>query len=78
MAFYTNCTVINCNYRLCPEVKFPIPVYDAYSIVKNVIDSADTLNIDKDKIILIGESAAAGLIMAVAQEMIKKNEIHLI
>ena len=26
----------------------------------------------------MGESAAAGLIMAVAQEMIKRNEMHLI
>jgi|688.fasta_scaffold1037015_1 hypothetical protein len=26
----------------------------------------------------MGESAAAGLVMAVAQEMVKRNEIHLI
>ena len=78
LAFYTNCLIINCNYRLCPEVKFPLPVYDAYAIVKNILEQIESLNLDPDKIILMGESAAAGLIVAVAQEMIKRDEIHLI
>ena len=37
LAFYTNFVIINCNYRLCPEVKFPLPVYDAYAIVKDTL-----------------------------------------
>ena len=37
LAFYTNFVIINCNYRLCPEVKFPLPVYDAYAIVKDIL-----------------------------------------
>ena len=59
-------------------MKYPLPVYDAYAIVKNVLEQVETLKLDKDKIVLMGESAAAGLIIAVAQEMIKRDEIHLI
>jgi acetyl esterase/lipase len=43
-----------------------------------VIEQADDLEIDRQSIVLMGESAAAGLIMAVAQEMIKRKEMHLI
>lgn len=78
LAFYTNFVIINCNYRLCPEVKFPLPVYDAYAIVKDILLQAEELEIDRDRVCLMGESAAAGLIMAVAQEMVKRNEMHLI
>jgi acetyl esterase/lipase len=66
MACYTNCTVINCNYRLCPDVKFPLPAYDAFAIVKDVINKAAILGIDKDRIVLSGDSAGAGLVMCVA------------
>jgi acetyl esterase len=76
LAFYTDCTVINCNYRLCPEHKFPLPVYDAYAVVKHVIEMADELKIDKNRIVLMGVSAAAGLVMAVAQELVKRGEAN--
>jgi acetyl esterase/lipase len=77
IAFYTNCTVVNCNYRLCPEVKFPTPVHDAYAIVKHILAQSTVLGLGK-RVILMGESAAAGLIVAVAQEMVKRGEIDKI
>jgi len=40
IAVMAGCIVINCNYRKCPETKFPLPVYDAYAIFKHVVGKA--------------------------------------
>ena len=66
MAVLTNSVIINCNYRLCPDVKFPSPIFDAYSCVKHVIEHADEFCIDKTKIALSGESAGGCIQMGVA------------
>ena len=38
LAVETQCIIINCNYRLTPENKFPLPIFDVYAILKNVYD----------------------------------------
>ena len=73
----TNSIVINCNYRKCPEVKFPLPVFDAYAIFKQVVHEAAQFGIDPDKIGLIGESAGACISLGVAQELVARQEEKL-
>ena len=41
IAVLSGCTVINCDYRKCPEIYFPHPVFDAYACLKQVIEDAD-------------------------------------
>ena len=70
----TGCTIINCNYRLCPETKFPAPVFDAYAVVKHVVQMADELGIDADSIMICGESAGATLAVGAAQVLVEREE----
>lgn len=64
--------MINCNYRKCPETKFPLPVYDAYAIFKQVVQEAAQFGIDVSRIGLIGESAGACISLGVAQELVAR------
>jgi acetyl esterase len=66
LAAITNSIVINCNYRKCPEAKFPLPVYDAYAIFRHILKEAVQLGIDASKIGLIGESGGACIVLGVA------------
>ncbi len=78
LATVTNSIVVNCNYRLCPEAKFPIPVYDSYAIVKHVVNLCEYIGIHRDKIVLCGESGGATIVMAVAQMMVVRLESKLV
>lgn len=48
-------------YRLAPECPFPGPIDDCYATVNYIYDHADELNIDKDKLMVAGDSAGGGL-----------------
>jgi len=60
-----NCKVVFADYRLLPKNKYPVPVEDCYCTYKWVLDHADMLEIDKDKIIVAGDSAGGNLAAAV-------------
>lgn len=59
------CKVVLADYRLAPKYPFPIPAEDCFSTYKWVLDYADILGIDKNKIIIGGDSAGGNLAMAV-------------
>ena len=57
----TDTTVIAVDYKLAPEHKFPAAITDAKDAIAEIIKDADNLQIDKDKIILCGDSAGGAL-----------------
>jgi acetyl esterase len=57
----TDATIIAVDYKLAPEHKFPASITDAKDAIAEVIKDADNLQIDKDKIILCGDSAGGAL-----------------
>jgi acetyl esterase len=59
------CKVVLTDYRLAPKYPFPIPVEDCFSTYKWVLDHVDMLGIDKNKIIIGGDSAGGNLATAV-------------
>ncbi|MDE6593387.1 MAG: alpha/beta hydrolase [Oscillospiraceae bacterium] len=59
------CKVVFTDYRLLPKFKYPVAVEDCYCTYKWVQSSADMLKINKDKIILAGDSAGGNLAAAV-------------
>lgn len=65
LASGTGCAVLSVDYRLSPEVKFPGPLNDCYGVTKWVYENAESLNIDKNKIAVGGDSAGGNLAAAV-------------
>lgn len=52
-------------YRLAPKYKFPIPQNDCEDAFKWVCKNADVLNVDKEKILVGGDSAGGSLTLGV-------------
>jgi len=59
------CIVINVDYVLAPEHKFPAPVYQSYEVVKWIAEHAEELNIDATRIAVGGHSAGGNLAAAI-------------
>jgi len=57
--------VVFTDYRLLPKNQYPVPVEDSYCTYQWVLNRADTLGIDPDKIIVAGDSAGGNLAAAV-------------
>lgn len=57
----TNCHGLMIEYRLSPEFPFPCPHEDAKAALLYVLDNADKLGLDKEKVILSGYSSGANM-----------------
>ena len=57
----TDATIIAVDYKLAPENKFPASITDAKDAIAEIINDADNLQIDKEKVILCGDSAGGAL-----------------
>lgn len=58
-----NCTVVSVDYTLVkdPSYQSPMELEDAYAGLLYVYEHADELNVDKDNMVIEGESAGGGL-----------------
>lgn len=68
-----NCKVVYVDYRLAPFHKYPIPVKDCFSAYLYTMEHAEELNINKNKIVLGGDSAGGNLALGTAL-MIRDQE----
>ena len=59
MLAYEGCAVISMNYRRAPEARFPVPVIQIKDVCSWISDTAVSLNLDKNRIVLAGDSAGA-------------------
>lgn len=59
IAKYADIKVIIVNFRLCPEVTMPVPVYDAYDATKYIATHSDEFTIDPNNIFIGGVSSGA-------------------
>ena len=66
MAAATNHIVVSVGYRLAPEHPFPTGLNDCYVAAKEIYRNHFLLNMDPDKITLIGDSAGGNLAAAVS------------
>ncbi len=60
-----NAAVIFVNFSPSPEVKFPVPVEEAYAATKWVSENGKSLNIDASRIAVAGDSVGGNMAAAV-------------
>ena len=61
VAKQADAVVINADYHLSPEAKFPVAINDAYATLCWVAENAARLGIDPDRIVVAGDSAGGNL-----------------
>lgn len=61
LANSSSCRVISVAYRLAPEHPFPAAVEDAYAATKWIAEHAEELCIDRDRLVVAGDSAGGTL-----------------
>lgn len=69
------CKVVFPDYRLLPKNKYPVSVEDCYCAYKWILDRADMLEIDTDKMIVAGDSAGGNLAAAVTLALWDRAQI---
>lgn len=66
LAKRSGCAVLNAEYRLAPEHRFPAAVDDAVAVVRWAIDHGRSVGIDGTKLAVAGDSAGGNLAAVVA------------
>lgn len=69
------CKVVYVDYRLAPLYKYPTPISDCYKAYEWIIENANKLEIDVNKIIVGGDSAGGCLTIDVVNSAINSNNI---
>ena len=74
-----NATVVSVDYTLTtdPSYQYPMELEDAYAGLLYVYEHADELNVDKDHIVIEGDSAGGGLTARLALYNRDKGEVPL-
>ncbi|GFG49746.1 alpha/beta hydrolase [Mycolicibacterium agri] len=70
LAKHAQCTVISVDYRLAPEHPFPAALDDATSALQWAADNARRLDIDANRIAVVGNSAGGALAARLAQRSV--------
>lgn len=60
---------ISVDYRLAPEHVFPAAADDALAVVRAVLDGASGINIEPEKVAVVGDSAGGNLAAGTAQQL---------
>jgi acetyl esterase/lipase len=72
-----DCLIVNVDYRLSPETRFPGPVEDNYAALHWLSSNAKDLGVNTSRIAVMGESAGGGLAAMVAILARDRGEIPL-
>jgi len=61
-------TLVSVNYRLVPEVRYPVPNEDTANAVAWVVDHAVRYGADPSRVAVMGHSAGAGIVAAITTD----------
>ncbi len=76
IAKYSKTKVISVDYRLAPENKFPAAADDAFNSYRYFLENAESFNISKNRIAVMGDSAGGNL-AAVASLMARDKGVKV-
>ncbi|KAK3678138.1 Telomerase-binding protein [Recurvomyces mirabilis] len=75
VAEHTNSAVVNVDYRLTPEYKWPVQLDDCMKVYKWAHKNASTFHGDPNKFYTIGASAGGGLALQIANVVLRDPEL---
>lgn len=61
LANLSGCAIVNVDYVLAPEFKFPIPILSSYEAIREIKRNAAFYHIDPDNMMAIGHSAGGAI-----------------
>lgn len=72
-----NCCVIFVDYRLAPTHPFPAGFNDCYAVLQWAYQNAEKLGLDKQRIVIGGDSAGGAIAAGIAQKAAQRDGISL-
>jgi acetyl esterase len=66
LANFSGCALASVEYRLAPETRFPGPLEDCYSALRQLAERAGRLRLDGSRLAVAGDSAGGNLAAATA------------
>ena len=72
-----DCLVIFVEYRLAPKHPFPAGFNDCHAALRWAVSNAETLGLDKERLVVGGDSAGGGLAAGVAQRALQEDGLLL-
>nr|WP_225983680.1 MULTISPECIES: alpha/beta hydrolase [Bacillaceae] len=73
-----SCLVVNIDYHLAPEYKFPAAIYECYDILKWLYENPNVLQVDNKRIAVGGHSAGGNLAAALCLLNKEREQIPLV
>ena len=75
IANQTYSAVINVDYPVAPEYKYPLPIYATYSFIQKLLQDTDKYHLDRGQISLMGHSAGGYMSAALSILASQKKDI---
>ncbi|CAL1575671.1 unnamed protein product [Knipowitschia caucasica] len=74
-----NAVVVSVEYRLYPEVQFPVPYQDCFAAAKHFLSAEvlSRLSVDPERVAVSGDSAGGNLAAAVSQEISQDSSVKV-
>ena len=69
----SSAVVVSVDYRLAPDVTYPVPIDDAETAVKWVLDNKDKLKVNRNRLYIGGDSAGGNIAIAVVKRLQKQS-----
>lgn len=61
LADRTRCAIVNVDYALAPEFKFPLPLYSSYEAISAIMEKGRGLGLDDGRIVVMGHSSGGAI-----------------